>query len=555
MTTTGAQPSGTATAFDLLRDPVDLTVTAALDAAAQRRPDAIGWVFDDRSVSFAEMQQLSNQVAEGLAELGVGEDDVVALWTPNLLEWAATAFASYRLGAVVTSLNTRFKAFEAAHVLEHSQAKVLVVQPQFLNIDFEKILTDAVPDLAVSEEGIVTSSVLPHLERLVVVEPGRLGGLPWASLVRDSVTQSFPEVGDAGSPALLQYTSGTTSRPKGALLSHKFMVNYMYEVYARLGVRVGEAILNTQPFYHIGGSCGLAVPLVLDCILVSPSHYDAERVLTLIEREKCVARSGNPTMYLMELEHPRFAEFDLSSLRSGWTGGPPALLDRIRDGFGGIELVQLYGATEGGGTAGRIDEPWEIRRSNCGRPITGTEVKLVDPETRVEVETGAVGEICIRGWDRMIGYHRADELNSQVIDSEGWLRMGDLGRFDGEGYLHFVGRLKDMIRVGGENTSAEEVESILQEHPEIHQSVAIGVEDERLGEAVMAIVQRTEGSELTAADVIEHCRVRAANFRVPRHVRFVEQWPTNGSGKIVKQTLRDMFGDVTAPAANQGHLA
>jgi fatty-acyl-CoA synthase/long-chain acyl-CoA synthetase len=528
--------------LELSREPVESTVCEALDDAARRWPDRIGWVFEDESVSFAEMKTLSDRAAEGFRSLGVRKGDIVAIWTPNLAEAAVTAFACFRLGAVMTALNTRFKAFEAAHVLSHSEAKVLVIQPRFLGIDFEQILLEAAPDLTVSDGGVVLSASLPALRRLITVGQGRLAALPWSAVITG---ESGAEALGAGlspdSPALLQYTSGTTARPKGALLAHRLVLNYTYEVYARLGVREAEPILNTQPIYHVGGACGLTVPLLLGCSVVMPSHYNAERVLELIERERCVSRSGNPTMYLMELDHPRFAEFDLSSLRSGWTGGPPAILDRIRDGFGGIELVQLYGATEGGGTAGSIDEPWEKRRVSAGRLITGTEIKLIDPQTGREVPTGQTGEICLRGWDRMLRYYRAGEPSKEVIDADGWLRMGDLARFDEEGYLYFVGRLKDMIRVGGENTSAEEVESVLLEHPGIHQAVAIGVPDARLGEVVLAIVERTEGSGVTTDEVIAHCRARAANFRVPRHVRFVTEWPTNGSGKIVKQTLRDTF--------------
>jgi fatty-acyl-CoA synthase/long-chain acyl-CoA synthetase len=299
--------------------------------------------------------------------------------------------------------------------------------------------------------------------------------------------------------------------------------------------------MNTQPIYHVGGATALTVPLTLGCCKVTPTYYDAERVLELIERERCVSRGGIPTMYLMELAHPRFPEFDLSSLRSGWSGGPPAVMDQIREGFGGLELIQLYGATEGGGTSGSIADPWEKRRVSAGRLFTGTEIRVVDPESGKEVPAGEVGEVCIRGWNQMIGYFRDEQRTQEAFDADGWLHMGDLGRFDEDGYFYYVGRLKDMIRVGGENTSAEEVEALLQEHPEIHQSAVIGVPDDRMGEVVLAIVERTAGSSLTAEEIVAHCKARAANFRVPRHVRFVSEWPLTGSGKLAKQALRETY--------------
>jgi fatty-acyl-CoA synthase/long-chain acyl-CoA synthetase len=523
--------------------PTESTVGAAIDAAAERWPDSCGWVFEDERVTFGEMRSLTARAAAGLQSCGVARGDVVALWTPNLKEWAVTAFAAYRLGAVVVSINTRFKGFELAHVLSHSEAKVLVIQPQFLKIDLEAILEETAPDLEVGVAGSVTSTRFPSLRRLVAVQPGRLPALPWSALLdsEPADTEALERELAPDSPALLQYTSGTTAAPKGALLAHRHVLNYAPETFSRLGVGAGDPVMNTQPVYHVGGATALAVPLVLGCCKVTPTYYDAERVLELIERERCVSRGGIPTMYLMELAHPRFAEFDLSSLRSGWSGGPPAVMDQIREGFGGLELIQLYGATEGGGTSGSITDPWEKRRVSAGRLITGTEIRVVNPETGQEVPTGEVGEVCIRGWNRMIAYFHDEQRTQEAIDADGWLHMGDLGRFDEDGYFYYVGRLKDMIRVGGENTSAEEVEALLLEHPEIHQTAVIGVPDDRMGEVVLAIVERTAGSSLTAEEIVAHCKARAANFRVPRHVRFVSDWPLTGSGKLAKQTLRDTY--------------
>jgi fatty-acyl-CoA synthase/long-chain acyl-CoA synthetase len=215
-------------------------------------------------------------------------------------------------------------------------------------------------------------------------------------------------------------------------------------------------------------------------------------------------------------------------------------MDRIRDGFG-IELIQLYGATEGGGTSGSIDEPWEKRRVSAGKLLSGTQIRIVDPDTGAQTATGEVGEVCIRGWNQMLGYYNDEERTRQAFDADGWLHMGDLGRFDDEGYFYYVGRLKDMIRVGGENTSAEEVEALLMTHPGIRQTAVIGVPDLRMGEVVLAIVECVDGAHLEETEIIDHCRARAANFRVPRHIRYISDWPYTGSGKVAKQELRERF--------------
>lgn len=521
---------------------------ATLDEAADRWPDAVGWVFADRHVTFGQMKVLADRTARGLAELGIVTGDAVALWMPNLLEWAVTAFACYRLGAIVIPLNTRFRAFEAEHILTHGRAKALVLQSRFLNIDFDEVLEQVAPDLQVSAGGAVSSARLPDLEYLITIDDSRLGGLPWAELADSQPADpAQPELTvDPDLPCLLQYTSGTTGRPKGVLLSQQYVRNYALELWERLGVGQGDRFLNPQPLYHVGGSCTLAVPMVLGATIVIPSFYRPLAALELIERERCVARGGMGTMYLMELEEPTFQDFDLSSLKAGWTSGPPAVMDRIRDGFG-IELVQLYGATEGGGTSGSLSDPWEDRRISSGKPYTGTEFKLLDPDTGEPVAVGEVGEVAIRGWSTMLGYYRDEARTREVFDDDGWLRIGDLLRQDEAGNYHFVGRLKDMIRVGGENTSAEEVEAILTSHPEIAQAQVVGVPDPKMGEAVFAFVERRGGSELAAAELQAYCRARAANFRVPKYIRFVSEWPLTGSGKIAKGELRkELVGEIAA---------
>ncbi|WP_181779131.1 class I adenylate-forming enzyme family protein [Pseudonocardia pini] len=516
------------------------TITARMDSAARRWGDQVAWVFADREVSFTETKRTADRVTAGLLELGVTRGDKIALWTPNLFEWWATALGAMRIGAQVVPMNTRFKEFEAKHVLAHSDASVLIYQPGFLDIDFDGLLEEVAPDLRITEGGVAETAELPRLRRVLTLGESRHATLPWEDLLDAppvDVDALEKEI-DPLDPVYIQFTSGTTSAPKGALLTHLHVANFAVELYLRLGVRPGEAVFNTQPFYHSGGAATLPVPLAIGCTLVVPHYYTPESTLAAIAKYRCVTRGGILTMFVMEMEHPNFRDYDLSSLRCAWTGGSPDLMDRVREEFG-IELMQLYGATEGSGCLGDLDMPWELRRLPCaGKPMTGAQVKIVHPETHEELPAGEVGDVWMCGPMTMLGYYNDPDRTAEAM-VDGWVRVGDLGRIDEQGYFTFAGRLKDMIRVGGENTSAEEVELVIMSHPAVQQAQVIGVPDPRLGEVPLAFVELRPGATAEAEDVIAHCKARSANFRVPRYVRFVTEWPYTGSGKLAKGELRE----------------
>lgn len=519
----------------------DTTVGEALVACAARNPDEVAWVFEDVRVSRAEMLAGADRLAAVLLARGVGPGDRVAVWLPNRVEWALCLFACARIGAVVVALNTRWKAFEVDYVLAHSRPKLLVVQRRLLQIDFVDLLAElGWPD---------GTGVAAGLDVLEVGGDELPGALPWpvpptGTADLDRVREAAAAVGP-DDPLLLQYTSGSTARPKGALLPHRMVLGYGAEVIERLGVRPGEAYLNPQPLYHVAGSClALPAPLNHPIRVVMPELYAVERVLALTEREQCVSRGGTPTMYLDEMAHPRFAEFDTSGMRSGWVGAAPAVLDRIRAEYPVDGLVNLYAATEGGGTWGDVSDPWEVRRITTGRPLTGTEIRVRDVVTHRVLAAGEVGEIGFRGWMRMTEYLGEPEKTADAVDADGFVHLGDLGFLDEDGHLHYSGRIKDMIRSGGENVAAEEVESFLAQHPGVRQVAVIGRPDDRMGEVVVAIVEPVTAGGVSEAEVIEFCRGRLANFRVPRAVHFVQEWPTTSSGKILKPALRERFAAV-----------
>lgn len=531
------------------------TLGEALDEAASRWSNAVGWVFDSQHVTFGEMRARSIEVAHALAACGVKRGDFIALLAPNIAEYAYFLFGAAYVGAIIAPINTRSRHLEIRHTLTHSDACILVMVDRFLKQDYRPIISDVLGADRISADGAVQSAAAPRLRRIV--------GFPSFSGSGAMPFSDFRELGVKGGerppprpdgqtyldPVVLQYTSGTTALPKGALLNHRMVLNYGVGFATGMGVGEGEAILSTQPFYHVGGSCAaLPLPLCLGCRIVIPSYYEPERVLALIERERCVARTGFSAMYLMEMASAAAKRYDTSSLRAAWYNGPIGLIPSVQEATGIPEFIQLYGATEGGGTGGRLTESKEQRTFSCGRALYGTEVAIADVESRAILPPGRTGEIICRGWMVMNGYHKQPDETAKVLQPDGWLRMGDLGYLDEDGFLHFVGRIKNMIRVGGENVSAEEVEAVLIKHEKIKMAAVIGVPDPRLQEVVMAVVELKPGETLTERDIIDFCASQMANFRVPRYVRFIDDWPLTGSGKIQHIGLRERF----AGSAPQG---
>lgn len=525
----------------------EITVGDALDRAAARWGDREGWIFERARIGFTEARERADQAARAFIALGFQPGDVVATWMSNRLEWLVLQFACAKAGLILTGLNTRFRIEETRFVLEQGDVKALFYMPRLLNIDFIATLEQAFPGLTDTMGDAKADSRLPHLRYLFDLD-GSETAPSFAQFLEAGAAASDVQRAERQSarkpqePVLMKFTSGTTSFPKGVLVQHLEALYWSAGIYDAMGIAAGEAVLNTQPFYHAGGSCGaLTAPLTIGCKVVTPELYAPQTVLGLIERERCVAKTGSAAMYLMEMEYPQFRDYDLSSLRTGWCVGAPAVFARIRDEMGIIDMVQPFGATEAGGTCSRVGESWDTRTSTCGKPLPGVEMRIVDPDSRAPLPPGNVGEIAFRGWWRMLGYFRRDEDTQATLDADGWAYTGDLGRIDPDGNLIFSGRLKDVIRPGGENASAREIESFLLTHPAVHQVAVIPVPDDRLGEVVMAVVELRAGTTLTEAELIAFCRNAIATYKVPRHVRFVEQWPMTGSGKIQKFALRERF--------------
>lgn len=540
---------------------VPTTVGDALDKAAARWGDKEGWVFERDRMTFNALQLKANRAARSLLHLGFMPGEVIATWLSNRSEWLVLQMACAKAGVILTGLNTRFKVEETRYVLERSDVRALFYTPRLLNIEFLDILERSFPGLTDKMAKGISDTRLPKLNLLVTVEQQRANGaiafgefLDLGDAVEDSALRERQRACQPLDPLLMKFTSGSTGFPKGVLVQHLEAMFWSASIYDAMGIGVDDAVLNTQPFYHAGGSCGaLTAPLSLGCKVVSPEIYEPERVMQLIEQERCRARSGSAAMYLMEMDHPRFKAFDLSSLESAWCVAPPAVFERIRREMGIENLIQPFGATEAGGTCSRVGESWDVRTGSCGKALPGTEIRIIDSTSQNSLPAGGVGEIAFRGWWSMLGYFKQPLESAAVRDADGWVRTGDLGFLDKDGNLHCVGRLKDTIRPGGENTSAREIEAFLLTHQAVQQVAVFGVPDARLGEVVMAVIEVKKSHRLSEADLIAFCRGQIATFKIPRHVRFTNDWPMTGSGKIQKFALRERYLEsVTAPVPTEG---
>ncbi|MFT5138935.1 MAG: acyl-CoA synthetase (AMP-forming)/AMP-acid ligase II [Rhodothermales bacterium] len=522
--------------------PVRLNLGQALEQAAGRWSDRVGWVFDDERVTFTQMQNLSRAYAAVLHKAGAGEGDLTAVWLPNVPEWAYTFFGSAMSGGLMASMSTRWTTPEAEHVLRHSNARVLIFQPRFLNIDFCALLAEIYPeyDTVLQDLSKGPDAERPHLIPLHL-KTLTCNDIICLDEIDDQSSQEIPQRDvDPDQPFLVQYTSGSTGRPKGALLSQIYCLNWGLETWMRLGVRSDEAFLNTQPFYHVGGSIGaLPSPILLGCTMVTPEYYSPQRVMELIETEHCVSRGGMSTMYLREMELPGFRNFNTSSMRTGWTVAPPGVMDRIRSEYPLAGLVQVYGSSECGSFSSYPSDPWKIRRRTVGFSTRGTDFAILHPDSGESLESDEIGEICIRGVLRLLEYYRDDEATKSSIDTQGWFHTQDLGRVDAQGRLFYEGRLKEMIKPGGENVSALEVETVISSYPGVHQVAVIGIPDPDLGEAIVAVIELIPGSTVIESDLIKFCSASLAKYKIPKRIYFIEQMPLTDSGKIKKQSLQE----------------
>ena len=484
--------------------------------------------------TYRQLWDQTSLAARGLIARGVRPGDRVGIWSPNRFEWVVIQYATARIGAILVNINPAYRTSELEYALTQSGVSFLILARAFRQTDYVRIL------------GAVKGAC-PGLREALVLEDG------WESLLRDGARISDDELSAVETslqfddPINIQYTSGTTGFPKGATLSHHNILNNGFFVGETVRYTSDDRVCIPVPFYHCFGMVlgNLACTTHGACIVVPGEAFDADAVLRITEQERCTSLYGVPTMFIAELEHPGFDQYDLSRLRTGIMAGSPCpieVMKKVRSRMNMREVTICYGMTETSpvSTQSALDDPLEKRVGTVGRVHPHVEVKIVEPDTDRVVQCGDSGELCTRGYSVMLGYWNNDAATAGAIDAAHWMHTGDLATMDEAGYVNIVGRIKDMIIRGGENIYPREIEEFLYAHPDISDVQVIGVPSERYGEEVMAWVRPKEGATPTVESLESFCRGRIATNKIPRYWKFVESFPMTVTGKVQKYLMREV---------------
>lgn len=509
---------------------LEKTIGRALEESAERNPDggAIVSRHQGLRLSYRDLQQEVQRTARGLWGLGIRPGDRVGMWAATCAEWIYLQVAAARIGAVLVNVNPANRSHELGFVLRKSGMKAIFLHERDARANYREILQDARGD-----------------QDLPLAHAIFLGTKDWSRMI-EAGSEPAPHAAAVDDVVNIQYTSGTTGAPKGVLLTHRNLLNNAYLISRTLQFTDRDRLCCPVPLYHCFG-CVMStlVCIVSGMALVLPApQFDALATLEAVQAERCTALYGVPTMFIAELEHPRFREFDLGSLRTGIMAGAPCPVDvmrRVVTDMHCSEMTIAYGQTESSPvvTMSSPADDMEMRVSTVGRAMPETEIKIVVPDTNTMLETGQRGELCARGYMVMKGYDGEPEATSRTVDSEGWLHTGDLAVMHADGCFHIAGRIKEIIIRGGENIYPREIEEFLHGHPKIADVYITGLPDARLGETVLAWIKLKEEETATEDEIREFCRGRIAHFKIPQHIRFVESFPMTVSGKVQKFRIRE----------------
>jgi fatty-acyl-CoA synthase len=495
-----------------------------------------------------------NSLASALLKMGVKKGDKVAIWMSNIPEWVYIHFACVKIGAPVIPINTRYKVHELEHILRQSDSTTLFMMDRFLNIDFTPMIQDVCPELKDCRPGDLKATKVPLLKNVIVVGdqsyPGMLDYKEVAGSGRDYASGADLETAQRAvqpeDPYLIPFTSGTTGFPKGVVTTHYQYIRVIEGFSQRFQMTDKARILVVSPFYHnMGNMTGMTLGACHGACILPMESFDPGEGLRLIAEEKATTFCGSPTMYIMMLDHADFPQRDTTSITGCIIGGAdvsPDLVRAIQDKMGIKDVISAYGMTENSGisTCSRPGDPIDLIANTAGRLMfDDCELQVVDPETDLEAPRGTQGEIRTRGWYVMKEYYKQPEETAAAFDNNGWFRTGDLGTMDENGYLKITGRLKDMFITGGVNAYPAEIESFLMTNPKVGMVAVTGVPDHRMGEVAMAFIKLKEGQTATDQEIISFAREKMANYKAPKYVKFVDDFPMTATGKIQKFILRD----------------
>jgi fatty-acyl-CoA synthase len=512
------------------------TIGENLERTAARVPDNLALVsrHQNRRYTYAEFNAAVDEVARGLLALGLEAGDRIGIWSPNNAEWVLVQYATAKAGVILVNINPAYRTSELAYALNQSGCRMLIAAQSFKTSNYEAMIEEVHPDL-------------PGLEKVIL-----LGTASWDELVAGAASVSEEALRERSAELQfddainIQYTSGTTGFPKGATLSHHNILNNGYFIGEACRYTEADRVCIPVPFYHCFGMVlgNLACTTHGAAIVIPEAGFEPGATLEAVAAEGCTSLYGVPTMFIAELEHPDFEKFELSTLRTGIMAGSPCPVEVMKQVVSRMHMEEVtiaYGMTETSPVSTQTvpEDSLEHRVSTVGRVHPHVEVKITDPDTGRVVERGVAGELCTRGYSVMTGYWNDPERTAESIDEAGWMHTGDLATMDADGYVNIVGRIKDMIIRGGENIYPREIEEFLYTHPDVSDVQVIGVPDVKYGEELMAWVKVREGATLTEDALKEFCKGKIAHYKVPRYIKFTDEFPMTVTGKIQKFKMRD----------------
>jgi len=534
------------------------TIGEFFEKQVNKYPDNEFMVYPDRDLRFTYKQfnDRVDMLAKGLLSIGIEKGDHVGIWANNVPDWLTFMFATAKIGAVLVTVNTAYKSHELDYVMKQSDMKVLAIIDGFRDVDYVQTVYDLVPELKTHARSNLDSEQFPHLRSVIYIGPEKHRGMYNTNEIMLLGKHAHNDILEEAKKSLsnedvinMQYTSGTTGFPKGVMLTHRNILNNGYYIGERQNFSHEDRLCLPVPLFHCFGIVlGVLAILTHGGTLVMVELFDPLLVLAAIQKEKCTAVYGVPTMFIAEMSHPMFEMFDLSSLRTGIMAGSPCPIEAMKKVIEDMNMTEVtiaYGLTEASPvfTQTSVDDHIEKRVNTVGTDMPFSEVKIVDPETGETLGPDQPGEICCRGYNVMKGYYKMPEMTQQAIDEDGWLHSGDLAVMDQDGYYSIVGRIKDMIIRGGENIYPREIEEFLYTMDGIRDVQIVGIPDEKYGEIVGAFIIREEGADIKEEDVRDFSIARIARYKVPKHVFFIEEFPLTASGKIQKFKLKEMAVD------------
>ncbi|MDO9569934.1 MAG: AMP-binding protein [Hydrogenophaga sp.] len=541
---------------------IEQTIGAFFDAMVARQPEheALVSVHQRQRYTYRELNEAAHQLASALLRQGLQPGDRVGIWSHNNAEWVLMQLATAQVGLVLVNINPAYRTSEVEYALNKVGCKLLVTMARFKTSDYLGMLRELAPEWAHGQPGALQAQQLPHLRTVVWIDEPEQGaeepGLLRFSALLAQGDAADPRVAQvaatlqATDPINIQFTSGTTGFPKGATLTHRNILNNGFFIGECMRLTPADRLCIPVPLYHCFGMVlGNLACFTHGATVVYPNDgFDPLTVLQTVQDERCTGLHGVPTMFIAELDHPRFNEFDLSTLRTGIMAGSPcptAVMQRVVSDMHLSQITIAYGMTETSPVScqSSTDTPLSKRVSTVGTVQPHLEVKIVNPDSGEVVSPGQSGELCTRGYSVMHGYWDDPAKTAEAIDAEGWMHTGDLATMDAEGYVNIVGRIKDLVIRGGENVYPREIEEFLYRHPAVQDVQVVGVPDPKYGEELCAWIIAKPGQALDEDTVRAFCKGQIAHYKVPRYIRFVDSFPMTVTGKIQKYKIRDAMKD------------